>query len=92
MAPRAPAPPLRAWEPANSAKYGLLICVSTTAWRGHTVNDLTNPDTCVPVSITHAGKAMLPSPSFVLETGDVVHVSATLEGVETLRKRVMEAK
>jgi Trk K+ transport system NAD-binding subunit len=57
-------------------------------WRGHTVNDLTNPDTCVPVSITRAGKAMLPSPSFVLETGDVVHVSATLEGVEALRARM----
>jgi hypothetical protein len=31
---------------------------------------------------------MLPSANMVLETGDVVHVSATLEGVEALRNRM----
>ena len=57
-------------------------------WSGHSVTDLTSSNTCLPVSLTRAGRAMLPSPSILLETGDVIHVSATLEGVEALRKRM----
>jgi trk system potassium uptake protein TrkA len=57
-------------------------------WEGHSIGDMTNPNNCVPVSVTRAGKAMLPTPSFFLEMGDVVHVSATLEGVEALRARM----
>jgi trk system potassium uptake protein TrkA len=58
------------------------------AWNGRPVRDLIGGNECVPVSITRAGRAELPSPDTLLETGDVLHVSATLEGVEALRKRV----
>jgi len=61
-------------------------------WNGRTVGDLIANNACVPVSITRAGKAMLPSPVLVLETGDVIHVSATLEGVEALRSRMCFSK
>lgn len=57
-------------------------------WSGRTIGDLTSASSCIPVSVTRAGRAVLPSPNMVLETGDVLHVSATLEGVEELRRRM----
>lgn len=59
------------------------------AWSGQTVAEMVSNEACVPISITRAGRAMLPSANMVLETGDVLHISATLEGIEALRKRVM---
>lgn len=57
-------------------------------WSGHTVGELVSGNACIPVSVTRAGRAVLPSTNMVLETGDVIHLSATLEGVEALRKRI----
>jgi trk system potassium uptake protein len=57
-------------------------------WTGHSVAEISSTSTCIPVSLTRAGKATLPSPNMILEVGDVVHVSATLEGFEALRKRM----
>lgn len=59
------------------------------AWSGHTVGEIISPDTSVAVSVTRAGRAMLPSPNMVLETSDIIHVSATLEGIESLRARML---
>jgi trk system potassium uptake protein TrkA len=58
------------------------------AWSGRTIGDLMPSSACIPVSVTRAGRAVLPSSNLVLETSDVVHVSATLEGVDVLRNRM----
>ena len=42
---------------------------------------------CLAISITRAGKATLPTPGMRFHSGDVVHVSATLAGMEELRGR-----
>ena len=55
---------------------------------GMTVADMADSDICIPVSVTRGGKAMMPDPKMVLQAGDVLHVSATLEGAETLRVRI----
>lgn len=55
---------------------------------GRTVGELLQSEDCAPVSLTRAGKAMLPNMKMVLQTGDVMHVSATLEGVEELRRQL----
>ncbi len=57
-------------------------------WSGHTIDELVPSGACVPISVTRAGRATLASSNMVLETGDIVHVSATLEGVESLRNRM----
>ncbi|MFI5184308.1 MAG: potassium channel family protein [Vicinamibacteria bacterium] len=58
------------------------------SWGGRPLEDLLpSGGECLPVSITRAGKAMLPKPGLRFEAGDVVHVSATLVGVEELRGR-----
>ncbi|RPJ52373.1 MAG: TrkA family potassium uptake protein [Chloroflexi bacterium] len=57
-------------------------------WHGQPLGEVVSSDGCVPVSVTRAGRAMLPSADMVLETGDIVHVSATLEGIDALRSRM----
>ena len=43
----------------------------------------------VPVSLTRAGKSVLPSPELILQVNDIVHISATLDGITALRQRVV---
>jgi trk system potassium uptake protein len=58
------------------------------AWRGRPIEELLPPGgECLAVSITRAGKAMLPRPGLRFDAGDVVHVSATLAGMNELRGR-----
>ncbi len=47
---------------------------------------------CMPVSVVRAGRATLPESHIQLQKGDVVQVSATLDGIETLRQRLKEDK
>lgn len=58
------------------------------AWSGRTVGELVGGSDCIPVALTRAGRAVLPAPNMVVETGDVLHVSATLEGAQALRARM----
>lgn len=58
------------------------------AWRGRTLKELLPPSECLPVALTRAGRAILPSSDLRLDSGDVVHLSATLAGIEALRHRL----
>lgn len=60
------------------------------AWHGKHLTELVYNGHCQPVAISRAGRAMLPSPSLLIETGDVIDVSATQEGIESLRQRLVE--
>jgi len=55
---------------------------------GSLLRDILPAQGALPVSVTRSGSAQLPSPEMVLEGGDVLHVSATLEGIEALRTRL----
>jgi trk system potassium uptake protein len=58
-------------------------------WNGHTLGELLDlPALCYPVALTRAGRAFLPDTSILLETGDVVHVSSTFEGIGALTARL----
>lgn len=61
-------------------------------WDEKTVGEVMSTGSCTPVSVTRAGRAVLPSPNMVLKTGDVLHVSATFEGADALRRRVSQFK
>ncbi len=59
------------------------------SWAGRVLEDLAPPGgECLPVSVTRAGQAELPRPGMRFEKGDVIHVSATLPGMEVLRARI----
>ncbi|MCX6027762.1 MAG: NAD-binding protein [Chloroflexi bacterium] len=62
------------------------------ACRGLRLGNLMDQRSCVAVALTRASKAVLPSPDAILESGDVLHVSATFEGVETLRRQFHQIK
>ncbi len=61
------------------------------AWHGKHLAELLYNGSCQPVAVSRAGSAMLPSPSLLVQQGDVIHVSATQEGIEALRMRIFEA-
>jgi trk system potassium uptake protein TrkA len=58
------------------------------SWHSRSLHDLLTEGQCVAVALTRAGRAMLPSSGTRLEAGDVLHVSATLEGIEALQSRL----
>jgi trk system potassium uptake protein TrkA len=70
--------------------YEILIPPS---WNGKTLEELLrgNPD-FLPVALTRAGRAHLPTTETVLQTGDLLNVSATLEGIKTLRSHIDAAE
>jgi trk system potassium uptake protein TrkA len=55
-------------------------------WDGQTFADLLKSEECLPVALTRIGRAILPDRTTILQEGDVVLVSATLEGSEHLHK------
>jgi hypothetical protein len=46
----------------------------------------------VTVALTRAGRAELPTQTAILQQGDILTVSATLEGVRALREKLQEGK
>lgn len=62
------------------------------AWHGAGLADLVPDGLCTVAAVTRAGKAQLPSRDTRLETGDVILLSATLEGILELRQRLVRPK
>jgi trk system potassium uptake protein len=83
---------VRAVFSAGNGEVEIYEIAVSERMNGHKVSDLITSDAYVPVSVTRAGRAVLPSPNMVLQTGDVILVSATLEGIEALRQRIDQAK
>jgi trk system potassium uptake protein TrkA len=61
-------------------------------WDGRSISTLLSGcvNTIVVAAVTRAGRAELASPEFVLKSGDILTVSATLEGVTALQTRLQE--
>lgn len=60
-------------------------CLVPNAWVGLHLREMLPPQGVIAVSVTRAGRSELPAPDMRLESGDLLHLSATLEGVEALR-------
>lgn len=57
-------------------------------WSGHTLGDLLPGKDCIPVALSRSGHARLPSMQEILQQGDIILVSATLEGSQGLRQKL----
>ncbi len=79
---------IRAVFSAGNGEVEVYEVVIPEEWSGKTLGETITAEACCPISVTRAGRAILPSSNMVLETGDTVHVSATLEGVEALRAKM----
>jgi trk system potassium uptake protein TrkA len=78
-------------HPLISAGNGEVeICDLTlpAPWDGKTVQDLATAGPCIVAAVTRAGRGILPAPDMRLQTGDIVHISATTEGMASLREKV----
>lgn len=66
--------------------YEILI---PEAWNGKTLGELMNPiKQCYPVALSKAGRASLPEAGTRLQTGDLLNVSSTFEGIGELAERL----
>ncbi len=54
-------------------------------WSGHTLGEIITGSECSPVGLTRAGRAILPSCETSMLENDIVLVSATFDGIKTLR-------
>ena len=58
-------------------------------WNGKTLHDLLEPlKNCYPVALSRAGRSFLPEASLELQTGDVLGVSSTFEGIAAFTARL----
>lgn len=80
---------------AGNAEVQVYELVVPEAWHGRSLQELLPEGQgteslpyLLPVALTRAGRAVLPSCTLCLEAGDVIYLSATLEGVEALHRRM----
>ncbi|MBM3180298.1 MAG: TrkA family potassium uptake protein [Chloroflexi bacterium] len=86
-------PSFRAAFSAGNGEVEVYEMFISPKWDGMNVSSLL--DSCkdiVCVALTRAGRAELPKPDSKLKNGDVLTVSATLDGVTALRAKMQEAQ
>lgn len=58
-------------------------------WNGHTLGELMKPlKDCIPVALSRAGRSSLPDLNTTLQTGDLLNISSTFEGIGALTGRL----
>jgi trk system potassium uptake protein len=61
----------------------------TEYWNGRSLGELLGPlGQCYPVALSRAGRSFLPEPGVHLQTGDLLNVSSTFEGIGALMARL----
>ena len=54
------------------------------------ISDLITCTTCNPLAITRAGKASLPDMDTVIQSGDILTVAATMDGIQSTRANLLK--
>lgn len=79
----------RAVFSAGNGEVEVYELVVPDAWAGRTWDDLCTGNVgSLPVALARAGRAILPDANTKLESGDVLNVSATFDGIKFLRERL----
>ncbi len=73
---------------AGNGEVEIYEYVVPDAWDGKPLSEFLKMDQCIPVAVTRAGRATLPTQDMRLQAGDVVHFSATINGIAALRNRL----
>ncbi len=62
-------------------------------WNGRTLGELLEPlQQCYPVALSRAGRSSLPESGMKLQTGDLLDVSSTFEGIGALTARLSQQR
>ena len=82
-------PSFRTIFSAGNGEVEVYEMMISPAWDGKSLGGLLrdNPG-CLPVALTRAGSALLPNADTVLQSGDLLNVSATFAGIKTLRAQL----
>jgi trk system potassium uptake protein TrkA len=84
-------PSFRSVFSAGNGEVELYEMLIPAAWEGKTIGDLMHgcrENVVVVVALTRAGRAEIPAMDRTFQAGDILSISATLEGAETLRARL----
>jgi trk system potassium uptake protein TrkA len=76
---------------AGNGEIEIYELVIPDAWNGRNLAELNIPGESMVVSVTRSGKAVLPEDNARMLNCDVVHVSATMAGITTLRDQLSAA-
>ncbi len=79
---------LRTVFSAGNGEVALYEFSIPAQWDGQPLADLLPEKQCVIAALTRTGRALLPDCDFILNAGDVILISATLEGREALDVRL----
>lgn len=86
-------PSFRAVFSAGNGEVEMYEMFISDKWNGMTISELLSGcNDIVCAALTRAGRAELPAPSTKLLKGDVLTVSATLNGIKSLRAKLQEGK
>jgi len=78
------------YSPGNGEVEVYEIVVPDT-WEGNKLGELLGElKHCYPVALSRAGKSSLPEKDTILQAGDLLNVSSTLEGIGELTKRIAQ--
>lgn len=62
-------------------------------WNDKPLGDLLNGvSDCLPVALARAGHALIPNYEMILQSGDMLNISATFGGIQTLRARLVSGE
>ena len=78
---------LRTVFSAGNGEIELYEVTIPEGWNNQKLGKLIANQSCLAVSVTRAGRAFLPTTETILETGDVLLMSATWTGSQTIRSR-----
>lgn len=76
---------------AGNGEVEIYEVIIPEAWQGKTIQELIC-GSCIPVSLSRGGKAVLPEPEMKIQEDDVLHLSSTLDGIEAVRSRLNVGK
>jgi len=74
---------------AGNGEVEVYEIIVPESWNDHTMGDLFGPlEQCYPVALSRAGRSFLPSKDTKLQSGDLLNVSTTFEGIGALTARL----
>jgi len=82
-------PSLRTVFSAGNGEVEVYEVIINPQWDGHTLGKLLELGCpCLPVALTRAGRSFLPAADTRLQTGDILNVSTTFDGLGALSERL----
>jgi trk system potassium uptake protein len=79
---------LRAVYSAGNGEVEIYQIIVYPEWNGSPIGKLLDGKECIPIALTRGGKAILPGLDTIMQTGDIMHVSATFAGISIIRDRL----